>query len=161
MFKSKSTLDRAFDALLAREIRQLNTHFPNQRRTLSELLKSGDPTLKATDGSTILLKSSELQELAKMVPKEFQDRLKLPIVVLRRMDLGKSIYTVSGEPIEEFTIKKILGITSDDYNQMYRDRETTFLYRPQVNELLRKFHSLFVISFGIPRELSDYAPSRD
>jgi uncharacterized protein (UPF0216 family) len=149
------------DAVLGHELRKLNTHLPKQRRNLSELLLLKDPTLEATDGSSIVLKTTDLEELAKVVPPEYQDRVKLPIIILRRMELGKSVYTVTGERVEEFTVKKILGLTNDEFYQMYRNQDPTFLYRPQVTELLRKFHSLFVIGFGIPRELSDYAPSRD
>jgi uncharacterized protein (UPF0216 family) len=66
-------------------------------------LKRTDPTVQAVDGSSILLKKSELEELAKSVPKEHWDRLKLPIIVIRRMKLGKSVYAVAGDPIEELT----------------------------------------------------------
>jgi uncharacterized protein (UPF0216 family) len=152
-------LDRALDAVLGHELRKLNTHLPKQRRSLTELLKLKDPTVEATDGSAIVLKRSELEELARIVPAEYQDRLKLPIIIMRRMDLGRSIYTVSGERVEEFTVKKILGLTNDEYYQMYRDEEQAYLYRPQVTELLRKFHTIFVIAFGIPKELADYGPS--
>ena len=148
------------DAVLGHELRKLNTHLPKQRRSLTELLKLKDPTVEATDGSAIVLKRSELEELARIVPPEYQDRVKLPIIIMRRMDLGRSIYTVSGERVEEFTVKKILGLTDDEYYQMYRDQEAAYLYRPQVTELLRKFHSVFVIAFGIPKELADYDPSR-
>ena len=161
VFKTKDPMDRALDAVLTREIRKLNNHLPKHRRTMSELTKSTDPTVEAVDGTSILLRAVEMEELARIVPREYQDRLKLPIVILRRTELGKSTYTVSGEPIEQFTVKRILGATDADFHQMYKDREPFFLYRPQVVELLRKYHSLFVIGFGLPRELSDYAPSRD
>jgi uncharacterized protein len=151
--------DRALDAVLGHELRKLNTHLPKQRRSLTELLKLKDPTVEATDGSAIVLKRSELEELARIVPAEYQDRVKLPIIIMRRMDLGRSIYTVSGERVEEFTVKKMLGLTNDEYYQMYKDQEPAYLYRPQVTELLRKFHSIFVIAFGIPEELADYGPS--
>jgi uncharacterized protein (UPF0216 family) len=159
LFDSKRSLDRALDAVLGHELRKLNTHLPKQRRSLTELLKIKDPTVEAEDGSAIVLKRSELEELARIVPAEYQDRLKLPIIIMRRMDFGRSIYTVSGERVEEFTVKKILGLTNDEYYQMYKDQEPAHLYRPQVTELLRKFHSIFVIAFGIPKELADYGPS--
>ena len=152
-------MDRALDAVLGHELRKLNTHLPKQRRSLTEFVKLKDPTVEANDGSAIVLKKSELEELARIVPAEYQDRLKLPIIIMRRMELGRSIYTVSGERVEEFTVKKILGLTNDEYYQMYRDQEPAYLYRPQVTELLRKFHSIFIIAFGVPKELSDYAPS--
>ena len=160
MFNSKGTLERTFDALLGREIRKLNTHLPKHRRTLKELLRDEDPTLPTVDGSTIVLRKEETQELAQIVPPEYHDSLKLPIIILRRMELGRSLYTVSGDKVEEFTVKKILGKTTDDYHTMYLDDKTLYLYRPDVSELLRRFHSLVVIGFGIPKELSDYAPNR-
>ena len=161
LFNSKSTLERTFDAILTRELRSLNAHLPKQRRALSELLKAKDPTIETVDGSSILLKTQELEELAKLVPSEYHDRLKLPIIIIRRIELGKSIYTLSGERIEEYTVQKLLGKTQDDYYQTINVHEPVFLYRPEVSELLRMFHSLFVIAFGIPRELSDYIPKRD
>jgi uncharacterized protein (UPF0216 family) len=161
LFESRGTLDRALDAILGREIRKLNAHLPRKRRRLSELLATPDPSVEAVDGTSILLRKAELEELARVVPQRYHDRLRLPLILLRRMDLGKSIYTVGGEPIEEFTVRKILGETETDHLQMTRDERPFLVYRPQVSELLRKYHSLFVIGFGVPRELSDYVPSRD
>ena len=43
---------------------------------MSELLKgNADATVEAVDGSTILLKASELQDLATIVPVEYHDRI--------------------------------------------------------------------------------------
>ena len=159
-FNSKSTLERTFDSLLGRELRKLNTHLPKQRRTLKELLSEAVPAVPAVDGSTIVLRKNEIEELARIVPREYHDSLRLPIIVLRRMELGKSVYTVSGDKVEEFTVKKILGKSAAEYHKMYLDDEPLFIYRPDVSELLRRFHSLVVIGFGIPKELSDYAPNR-
>ena len=53
----------------------------------------------------ILLRTSELEELAKTAPEEYRGRLKLPIIILRRMEVGKSIYTIAGDRIEEFIVK--------------------------------------------------------
>jgi uncharacterized protein (UPF0216 family) len=161
LYESKGTLDRALDAILGREIRKLNTHLPRKRRTLNELLASADPCVDTVDGTLILLRKAELEELAKLVPQRYHDRLRLPLILLRRMDLGKSVYTVAGEPVEEFTVKKILGTSETDYLPMRSDDRPFLIYRPEVSELLRKYHSLFVIAFGVPRELSDYAPNRD
>lgn len=161
MYNPKGPLERAMDAVLGQELRRLNNHLPKQRLTLSELLKSDHPTVETVDGSSIIINRSELQELENIVPAEYHDRIKLPIIILRRMELGRSVHTVAGERIEEFTVKKILGLTKDEYYQMYKEQEAAFFYRPQVVELLRRFHSLIVLGFGIPRELSDYVPSRD
>jgi uncharacterized protein (UPF0216 family) len=157
MFSSKTTMDRAFDALLGRELQKLNAHLPKERHTLAELLKLNDPTVEAVDGSSILLKSEELRDVAKIVPEQYRDRIKLPFVIIRRMDLGKSVYVVSGDRIEDFAVQKILGNTNDDFHDLYKHREQTFLYRPHLTELLRRFHSLVVIGFGLPKEFGESA----
>ena len=79
-FKSGNTLDRAMDTVLGYELPKLNTHLPKQRPSLRELLLVEDPTVEAADGSAIVLKKSELQELANIVPAEYHGRLKLPII---------------------------------------------------------------------------------
>jgi uncharacterized protein (UPF0216 family) len=127
---------------------------------LKELLTEVDSTLPAMDGSSIVLRKEEIEELSRIVPREYYDSVKLPIIVLRRMELGKSVYTVAGDRVEEFTVKKILGKTNAEYHAMHLDDEPLFLYRPDVSELVRKFHTLVVIGFGVPKELSDYAPNR-
>jgi uncharacterized protein (UPF0216 family) len=160
LFYSRNTLERTFDALLGRELRKLNTHLPKQRRTLKELLIDADPTIPTVDGSTILLKKEEIEELAQIVPQEYRDSVKLPLIVLRRMELGRSVYTVSGNRIEEFTVKRILNKTNADYHAMQLADGPFFLYRPDVSELVRRFHSLVVIGFGVPKELTDYVPNR-
>jgi len=162
MYDSRSRVERAFDALIGHEIRRLNNHLPKQRRLLSDLLaQNNDPTVETVDGTSLLLRRVEIQELAKIVPAEYHERLRIPFIILRRMEMGRSIYTVVGDQIEAFTIQKILGRTNDSYHETYKHREQTFLYRSEVTELVGKFHSLVVIGFGIPQELSDYAPRRD
>jgi len=154
---SRTSIDRAFNALIGREIRQLNNHLPKRRRDLKELLdQKNDSTVEAIDGTQLLLRREELQELANIVPIEYHQRLRLPFIILRQMEMGKSSFSVVGDQLETFTIQKILGRTTDSFHQMYQHKEQFLLYRPEVSELVGRFHSLVVIGFGVPQELSDY-----
>ena len=161
MDSGKHPMDRALDALMSYELRRSNNHLPKKKRRLSELLELTDPTIEAVDGSLLILKTVDLQELAKIVPKEYWDRVQLPFVIMRRTDLGRSIFTVVGGRFEELTVQKILGNTTDGFHELYKHREQTFLYRPEVTELVMKLPSLIVIGFGISMELADYVPRRD
>jgi uncharacterized protein (UPF0216 family) len=161
MDSGKHPMDRALDALMSYELRRLNNHLPKEKRRLSELLELTDPTIEAVDGSLLILKTVDLQELAKIVPKEYWDRVQLPFVIMRRTHLGRSIFTVVGGRFEELTVQKILGNTADVFHELYKHREQTFLYRPEVTELVMKLPSLIVIGFGISTELADYVPRRD
>jgi uncharacterized protein (UPF0216 family) len=154
-------IDRAFDALISYEIRTWNNHLPRKKRLLSELIQLKDPTVEAVDGSLILLKTSDLQELAKIIPLEYRDRVWLPLVVLRRMDLGRSVFTVVGGEFEELMVQRILGRTTHGFHEVCKHKEQAFLYRPEVTELVVKFPSLVVIGFGMSRDLMGYAPRRD
>jgi uncharacterized protein (UPF0216 family) len=88
-----------------------------------------------------LLRNNEIRKLAEIVPDDDLGRLKLPIVIIRRMELGKSVYTVAGGRVEEATLRRILDMTDLDHKDLTSERDTTFLYRPQITELLRKFHT--------------------
>jgi len=152
-FMPQDMLERAFDAVLKEEIRKLNTHLPRNRKTLEQLLTEDDPHVEAIDGSLIPFEKKELAELARIVPEKFRKKIHLPFLILRRMDLGKSIYAVSGSKIEEFTIKKMLELTTLPFEEFEKDEEVLYLYRPYVSQLVRGFHSLVVIGFGVPEEL--------
>ncbi len=145
--------DRIMRRLIKEEVRRINLHLPKYSKSLSELLNEKEPKVEAVDGSLIIMRKNELEELAKIVPKEHHKKFNLPIVVLRRMDLGRGTFTPLGGKIERFTIKKILGLTSLPFDSISQD-EPCHLYRPQVQELLRKFKSLVVIGFGVPEELT-------
>ena len=124
MYDCRSGVERAFDALIGHEIRRLNNHLPKQRRPLRDLLaQDNDPTVETVDGTSLLLRRVEIQELAKIVPEEHHTRLRIPFIILRRMEMGRSIYTVVGDQIEAFTVQKILGRTNDSYHEMYKHRE--------------------------------------
>lgn len=162
MHDSKTAIDRAFDALIGYEIRRLNNHLPKRRRALKELLaQNNDSTVEAVDGSKLLLRQVELQAIAGIVPLEYHDKLLLPFIILRQMEMGKSTFSVFGGQLETFTIQKILERTADSFHEMYKHSvEESLLYRPEVAELVGKFHSLIVIGFGVPQEISDYERNR-
>ena len=75
-------------------MRRLNAHLPKNRRTLKDLLKEDTPSVPTVDGGRIVMKKSELEELAESLPEEVRDRVKLPLVLLRRTELGPGAFTL-------------------------------------------------------------------
>lgn len=147
------TSDRYWYTLLKEDIKRLNQHLPRNRKTLSELLHMEEPKVEAVDGSSIIMKKEELEDLSKIVPAKYHDRLTLPIVIVRRMELERGTFAVLGGRIETFAIKRTLKLTDLPFDQLDQDTEFFYIYRPQVQELLRKFKSLIVIGFDVPEEL--------
>ena len=146
--------ERLLRTMLKDETRRLNQHLPKSTKSLSELLCEKEPCVETKGGGQIIMRRSELVELAKMVPKDYQDKVRLPIIVLRRMELGRGTFCVLGDDVEKFAVKRILDLTKLSFNDMDMEKEDFFIYRLQVQELIRKFKSLIVIAFGTPQDVS-------
>ncbi len=142
------TSDRILDALLREETRRLNLHLPRERKTLEHLLQEETPTVKATDSSEIVLDKKSLEKLAILTPSSMHSTIRLPIVIMRRLDLGKSVFTVLGDNVDRFVVNKMLGWTDTDPSRGLHGQGMIYLYRPHIAELVREFHSLLVVGFG-------------
>lgn len=141
--------DRFTSALLRDDLRRLNSHLPRERRTLAELLKEVAPMVGSVSGDQIRMKVSELEELAHSLPATARERIRLPLIFLRRTDLGLGAYTVLGDPYEEYAVSIVCRPSDLDFEE-FRHRRTGPLvfYKPEVSQFLRRFHSLVTIGFG-------------
>jgi len=130
-----------------REIEKLNDHLPRNYGTLESLLESKDPYVLTMDGDRIIFKKEELQFLADMVPKEYHGKLQLPIVFIRRIDMGEGVFSISGGKIEKGVVMKLLGLTDDPFSEDENNFHP-YIYRHQVLEVRRKIRSLTTIGFA-------------
>ena len=143
-------LDSLFDAMLQNELRKLNTHLPKNRKTIRELLSEDPPTVSTVGGEKVTMKKSEVEALSAELPEALHDKVKLPIVLLRRRELGAGAFTLMGDSYEEYALSKVLGNYKGTLGDFKGSRESsTIFYKPQVSELMRRFHSLIVVGFGL------------
>jgi len=141
--------DRFVDAVFREELKRLNSHLPKNRRTLEDLLADSSPTVASVSGHLIRMKKDELLDLSRSLPAEAPKRIRLPIVLLRRRDLGTGAFTVLGDPYEEYSVLLVISGYNGTFEEFRRQTSgTVTLYKPQVSQLLRRFHSLAVIGFG-------------
>lgn len=142
--------DRFFDAVIRDEMRRINSHLPKDRRTLGELLTEDVPSVSTVDGHLILMRKNELEELASSIPGDGKERVKLPLIFLRRNELGPGSFTVLGDPYEEYAAVLLAGSFKGTFEEFKRQkRDPLVLYKPQISGLLRRFHSLIVLGFGV------------
>ena len=142
--------DGFFDAMLQNELRKLNTHLPKNRKTIGELLAEDQPTVSTVGGEKVNMKKTEVEALNSTLPDILRDKVRLPIVLLRRRDLGPGAFVLLGDEYEEFALSKMLGKYDGALTDFRRSRESaTVFYKPQVSELMRRFHSLIVVGFGL------------
>ena len=144
---------RGYDRYLAHIdflVKRINAHLPKNRKSLLQLLNEDSPYVEATDGSKIYFKKRDIEEVSKILPKKFHGSLMLPILIVRRIKLGKGVFTVMGGRIEKHLVKKVLGLTSSPFEDF--EGGEVYLYKVQVQELLSKLGSLIVIGFEVPEE---------
>jgi len=142
--------DGFFDVMLQNELRKLNTHLPKNRKTIRELLAEEQPSVSTVGGEKANMKKSEVEALSAGLPDELRDKVRLPLVLLRRRELGPGAFTLLGDPNEEYAVSNILGEYNGTLAEFQRSRQSpTVFYKPQVSELTRRFHSLVVVGFGL------------
>jgi uncharacterized protein (UPF0216 family) len=136
--------------MLQNELRKLNTHLPKNRKTIRELLSEDPPTVPTVGGAKVTMKKSEVEALSAELPDELRDKVKLPLVLLRRRELGAGAFTLMGDSYEEYALSRLLGDYKGTLADFKRSRESSAVfYKPQISELMRRFHSLIVIGFGL------------
>lgn len=95
------------------------------------------------------MKRNELEELSRSLPPEAGARVKLPIVLLRRRDLGLGAFTIMGDRFEEYAVLLLADSIRGSFEEYKEQKpELAILFKPQVSSLMRKFHSLLILGFG-------------
>ena len=125
------------DKMLEHEIDTLNDHLPRARIRLSDLLKEEDPHFTTRSGEKSVFKAEELEWLSKEVPTNLHQSIRLPIVLLRRLDRGHGIHSVSGNKAELFLIHKTLGYDDLAWDNFAAWKPIEQLARPQI-QIIRK-----------------------
>lgn len=122
---------------------KINAHLPKNRKSLKQLLIEEEPYVETIEGSKHFFKRRELEKASETIPEKFHEAMLLPILIIRRFERGKGIFTVSGSDVEKQIIKEILGLHEAAY---HRDEVT--IYRVQIQELIAMLgSSLIVIGF--------------
>jgi len=100
------------------------------------------------------MRKEELEKLASIVSRDALEKIRLPIVLIRRSEMGRGAFTVLGDKPEAYTVARALGSFNGDFEE-YRSQSGPELvvYKPEVSELTRKYHSLIVMGFGVPEAL--------
>jgi uncharacterized protein (UPF0216 family) len=135
--------------MIEHDIDTLNDHLPESRVPLSELIGVVSPQFRTRIGEISVFRIEELEQLALEVPERFHEDIRLPIIVLRRLDYGPGIYTVAGNKVELFLLHRIIGYVDLEWEDFARWKPVEKLARPQVQALRRKMPSTTIIGIGM------------
>ena len=142
-------MNKFMDKMIEHDIDTLNDHLPESRVPLSELIGIDSPRFKTRIGETSVFRVEEIEQILLEVPKEFYSDIRLPIVVLRRMDYGEGIYTVAGNKTELFMVHRIIGYVDLEWKDFAKWKPIERLARPHVQILRQKLPSTTTIGIGI------------
>lgn len=140
-------MSRFIERLIENEIDASNDHLPAKKVPLSELFQSDIPSFLTRGGEASLFLKDEIIMLANEIPSIHHNEFMLPIVILRRMDLGSGIYTIAGSKTELFLISKILGQVDLQWSDLKSWKPVDRLARPQVQVIRRKLPSTTSLGF--------------
>ena len=137
------------DKMIEHDIDTLNDHLPELRVPLSDLIGLDSPQFKTRIGEVSVFRVEEIEEISLDVPKRFHRDIRLPIVLLRRLDYGPGIYTVAGSKAELFMVHRFIGYVDLEWGNFAKWEPVEKLARPQVQTLRRKLPSTTSIGIGM------------
>ncbi len=126
-------------------VKKLNQHLPKNRKSLSKLLSEKEPYVELADGSKHHFKRQDLSRASELAAKGQRETILLPILVVRRLEFGKSTYIILGGKAEKQLVKTVLELTKSSCNS-----DELFIYKPQVQKLIKELGSLITIGFDVP-----------
>jgi uncharacterized protein (UPF0216 family) len=135
--------------MIEHDIDTLNDHLPESRVPLSDLIGVDSPQFRTRIGEVSVFRVEEIEDLTLEVPEKYHELIRLPIVVLRRLDYGSGIYTVAGNKTELFMVHRIIGYVDLEWENFGKWNPVEKLARPQVQILRRKLPSTTSIGIGM------------
>lgn len=122
------------DKIFVKAVQALNKHLPAERKTLSALLKEDKPAVKGRNGSLNRIKRDEVEELARLIPKEVHGQLRLPMYIELTPDYGRGMAKVHGKLDCEIVR---LVLEKEKVKESERTDEL-FIHRDDVRRLRRR-----------------------
>ena len=128
------------EKIFVKAMKALNKHLPVERKTLFELLNEPKPAIQGRDQSIHRIKREELEEIARLIPKEEYKNLRLPIYIELTPDYGRGIARIHGK-LDCELVKRILGDVKERSDEKGADSikgDELFIYREDIRILRRK-----------------------
>ncbi|MDI6885594.1 MAG: DUF61 family protein [archaeon] len=135
------TEGRFDDKIFMKAVKALNMHLPGERKTLFDLLDEDKPVVQGRDQSMHRIKREELEEIARLIPKEEYKNLRLPIYIELTSDYGRGIARIQGR-LDCEIVRRILGEGREGSEEQHEKEsekgDEIFIYRADVRRLRRR-----------------------
>ena len=142
-------LDDRLSKFLKHEMESVNLHLPKSRITLQKA-KEGHSHYINREEVELYINQKEIQLLLDLCPKEKYKDVYLPILIIRRRDLGSGVYVISGDLIEQFLVCKAVDKYQNSWENFKSEDHSpslTYLYKPDLVKLRKVLPTSTVIGF--------------
>ncbi len=141
--------DDKLSKILKHEILEINSHLPTKRVSLSAAF-DGKTEYIRRDNSKVSIDQKEIELLNSLCPPIKRKSVLLPIIIVRRRNLGAGAYVITGELVEQYLVLKVLGKIEDDWISFKDSNEgkLSILYKPELTELRKKLPTSTVLGFS-------------
>ena len=129
------------ERVLARMIEAVNRHMAAKTRTLEEMLKEKDPTIRAKDGNEYYIEKRELEFIAQHVDELDWRRFRIPIILEMNDINGERVIFVRDKLHAEF-IRRAFG-----YDRFVEG--VLMLYMYELPEIRRKLRTASQVIFRV------------
>lgn len=139
--------DKLLDIIWSLDIKTINNHLPAEQKTLKQLLSEEKPQIFTKEKRIHKINKRDLETISLLLPENEWSNIKLPIVLLRRTDLDKGLFSVSGGKQELYVIFRTIGKTEENFAQFKEKDVQLYIWKPEAFALVKKIGSLVVIGF--------------
>jgi uncharacterized protein (UPF0216 family) len=126
---------------LAKMIEAVNKHMPEKTRSLAEMLKERDPTIRAKDGNEYYIERRELEFIAQHVDELDWPRFRIP-VILEMNDIGGERVIYVRDKLHAEFIRRAFG-----FDRVLNGILTLYMY--ELPEIRRKLRTASQVIFRI------------
>jgi len=136
------------ERILKFEIENINNHLPKKRLSLVKAIE-GQSNYISKDNTPLYIDKEEVKLLASLCPKEKIPSVFLPIIILRRRDLGEGVFVVGGELIDKYLVFKTIDKWQGDWKEFLakHTEKEVYLYRPDILSVRKKLPTCTAIGF--------------
>ncbi len=137
-----------FTKFMQMEIDKINDHLPAKPLPLNLILKMKEPVYKLRDGDLTSLDLDEIEKIKELIPEKFWNQVLLPIIIIRRRDLGTAAFTVGGSDANLYIIQSIFEELPDfDMWKLSKSDKPKVFYRPHIRDIRKSYPTVTVIGF--------------
>ena len=133
---------RSLDRWIALEIGRINAGLVVEKKNLARLRAEARPTLRTREGQEIVVARDALERLARVVPSNEQERLRLPMTLFVSGDLEDSTYLT-----DELAAKALRSAEAYGAAFPFRDGRM-YLPHSLAIDLIRRYGGAVQIAYG-------------